>query len=190
MNLLEERLENFSEKNSLEILEKISKGFSSMIYKAKNSKGKIVAVKIEHDKSPRDNMCLKEYEILKKANSLGIGPKVIAIDEDNHAIVMEYIDGITFNNWLLDESPSKKELSLLVDNLLEQAKRLDGGGISHGQLAGKGKNILVRNNKPIIIDFEKASLNRKCNNYNQLQGFLFKNPHSIIAKTVNRILEK
>jgi predicted Ser/Thr protein kinase len=75
--------------------------------------------------------------------------------------------------------------------LFRQAKKLDAIGLDHGQLGGKGKNILVKKNgKPIIIDFEKASDHRRVHNQTQLEAFLFKNPHSGIAKRIRALLGK
>jgi predicted Ser/Thr protein kinase len=65
---------------------------------------------------------------------------------------------------------------------------LTGLGLDHGQIAGRGKNILVRNDLAVIIDFEKASQVRKCNNENKVKSFLFKSPHSAIVKKVKKIL--
>ncbi|MFH1663489.1 MAG: hypothetical protein ABH986_01615, partial [archaeon] len=58
----------------------------------------------------------------------------------------------------------------------------------HGQLAGRGVNILVCKGLPVIIDFEKASIQRKTHNRTVLESFLFKNPHSLITKKVKEIL--
>ena len=65
---------------------------------------------------------------------------------------------------------------------------MDEIGLDHGQLAGKGRNILVRKNRPVIIDFEKASQVRKPGNFSQLKSFLFLNPHSSISGKVKEIL--
>ena len=102
---------------------------------------------------------------------------------------MEFIKGKTFNEWLF-ANPSKKELEKCLNELFLQAKKLDEIGLDHGQLAGKGKNILVRNGLPVIIDFEKASQNRKCHNCTQLEAFIYRNPNSAIAKKINEILKQ
>lgn len=188
----ETRLAVFSKNHSVEFLSKISKGFSSEIHLAKGRDGSFFAVKIERDKSPRKDMCLKEYFYLCKANSFGIGPQAMLLDEECRAIAMEFVNGETFNKWLLEGKPSKVDLEHFLDALFAQAKKLDEIGLSHGQLAGKGKNILVRKKgnffEPVIIDFEKASFNRKCRNANQLEAFIHRNPGSVIVKTVERIL--
>lgn len=181
-------LEQFLEEKSLSLIERVSKGYSSEVFLVENSKKERFALKLEKEKSPRINMAEKESSFLKKANSLGIGPKLLAFSLEKRVILMEYIEGKTFSDWLFS-SPSKSALKKFIDSLLSQAKELDKEGLSHGQLSGKGKNILVRKGLPVIIDFEKASLNRKCNNYNQIQSLLFQNPNSTIAKKVGEIYQ-
>ncbi|MCX8158093.1 MAG: hypothetical protein N3D73_00295 [Candidatus Diapherotrites archaeon] len=190
---LSERLKRCAEKNNLFILEKISKGWSSEIYKAMTKESNLIAIKIEKDKSKRNDMCLKEYENLKKANSVEVGPKVYFLDRENRAIGMELIEGIQLREWLFKEKINKEKLKFFLERLFSQAKKLDDINLSHGQLAKVGKNILVRRNcnnfEPVIIDFEKASSNRKARNTKQLACLLITNKNSKIAKKVREILE-
>ena len=190
----ERRLEKFLRKRRLAHAGKgrIAKGYSSEIYLAKNSKGKKFALKIEKESSPRREMCEKEAANLGLANKYGIGPKLIDYDIKARIILMEFIEGKTFNKWLLDgkKAPKKKQLLKVISDLLLQAKIMDEIGLDHGQLAGKGANIIVKRNlRPVIIDFEKASQKRKCHNVNQLKSFLFRNPNSGIAKRVRNIMK-
>lgn len=188
----ERRMRNFLKKRSLRLLlkERIAKGYSSEIYLVKNSKSKKFALKIERADSPRRKMCEKEVANLQLANKYGIGPKLADYDIKARIILMEFIEGKTFSKWLLDgkKAPEKKQLLKVISDLLLQAKILDEIGLDHGQLAGKGANIIVRRNlRPVILDFEKASQKRKCHNLNQLNSFLFRNPNSEIAKKVKEI---
>lgn len=186
---MQERLNRFLEVHSLESIRKISKGFSAEVFEVRNSRGKRFALKIEHWKSRRQQMALKEFLFLQKANSVGVGPKIILADFENRCLLMEFVDGVPFGKWVFSEGVSKKEMRHVVDALLSQAKKLDSIGLDHGQLAGKGKNILVpKNLKPVIIDFEKASESRKVHNRTQLESFLFRNPHSLISKRIRAVL--
>jgi len=175
--------------HKLQIVAKIAKGYSSEIFLVKID-GKDFVLKREKQKSPRIEMAKKEAANLLLANSLGIGPKLFAFDLEKREIIMEYIDSFTFNEWLFKRGPSKKQLEKFIFSLFKQAKKLDEAGLDHGQLAGKGKNILVRKKglSPVIIDFEKASQSRKCHNVSQLQSFLYNSKHSAITKKVKEIL--
>ncbi|MBU1121051.1 hypothetical protein KJ660_04200 [Candidatus Micrarchaeota archaeon] len=186
---MQERLNEFLKENSLELINKISKGYSSEVFLVQNSKGKKFALKIEKEKSPRKEMVEKEVQNLKLANSISVGPKLISFDKEKKIILIEFIEGKTFSGWLFESPPDKKILEGFLKELFSQAKKLDEVGLDHGQLAGKGKNILVRNNLPVIIDFEKASTNRRVHNLTQLDSFIHKNPNSAIAKKVKEILK-
>ena len=185
---LMERLDEYCSKHNLWLVEKISKGFSSEVFLAENEKGKQFALKIEKDKSRRVDMAEKEARFLALANTVSVGPRFFGFDKKNRVLSLKFIDGKTFNNWLFEENPPKKVLEKFVKELLRQAEKLDKIGLSHGQLAGKGKNILVRKNLPVIIDFEKASVLRPARNANQVRGLLFENPNSAIAKKVKGII--
>ncbi len=181
-------LSDFLEARGLALVQKISKGYSADVFLVRNASGESFALKAEKAKSRRIDMVKKEAENLCLANSVGVGPKLVGFDLRAKCILMEFIDGKPFFKWLFEDSPSKKQLAVFLDDLLLQAKKLDALGLSHSQLAGKGANILVRNGLPVIVDFEKASANRKAKNVSQLNGFLFQNPHGKIAKRVGEIL--
>ena len=170
------------------VLGKISKGYTSDVFLVEDKKHRQFALKAEKQKSPRVNMVEKEALNLLFVNAFGIGPRLECFDPAQRVVVMEFVDGPTFDRWLFQKKPSAKVLSAFVKEALSQAETLDRIGISHGQLAGKGRNILVRKNTPMIIDFEKASNKRRCRNQNQLRALLFENPNSAIVKRVKEIL--
>ena len=178
----------FAVKRDLKIVRKISKGYASEVFLVENNKGKKFALKVEKEKSPRRGFLVKETENLKTANSVGVGPKLIDFDVESKAVLMEYIEGITFEKYIFETNVSKQKLLRLMKELMKQARKLDKIGLDHGQLGGIGRNILVRKNLPIIIDFEKGSQVRKTHNMGRLKSFLFLNPHSSISKRVKEII--
>lgn len=189
LSKLEKARKTFLKKRKLKIIELIAKGYSSEVFLVTNINGKKFALKAEKKISPRKNLVQKEVDNLLLANSKKIGPKLIASDENAGVILMQFISGLTFNNWLFEKQHSKKQMEKFLQELFLQANTLDKIGLDHGQLAGRGKNILVKNGLPVIIDFEKASQTRRCTNVNQLKSFLILNPHSAIARRVNQILK-
>lgn len=180
-------LELFLKQKGLFPIERLGKGHSSQIFLLKNEKGKRFVAKIERQDSTRYKMAEREAQNLALANPLGIGPTLFAFDLEKRLVIMEFIEGPSFAEWLFS-GPSKKALRAFIKELQSQAEALDKAGLDHGQLAGKGKNILVRKGRPVIIDFEKASLQRKCHNLNTIEAFLFQNPHGAMAKKVKEIL--
>jgi len=182
-----QKVSDLLKKFDLKIIEKISKGYSSEIFLLKNSKGKKFALKLEKSKSTRKNMVFKESTNLGLANSVSIGPKLYAFDEENKFLVMEFIEGKRFSDWIKEKIP-KKILLKFLKNLFFQAKKLDKAGLDHGQLAGKGRNILVRKSLPIIIDFEKASQTRRVHNVSQIKSLVFFNKDGFLAQRINGIV--
>lgn len=184
---MDSALESFLREKGLSLVELLGRGHSSQVFLVGNRQGKRFVAKKERLDSTRFRMVERESKNLKKANSVLVGPKLVAFDLARRIILMEFVQGKTFSDWLFAE-PSKKQLKLFIKDLQRQAASLDRIGLDHGQLAGRGKNILVRKNKPVIIDFEKASCQRKCHNLSVLQGFLFRNPRGAIAARVREIL--
>ncbi|HZX19425.1 MAG TPA: RIO1 family regulatory kinase/ATPase [archaeon] len=183
-------LETFLEKQNLVLVEQISKGWTSYIYLVKNSKNKKFVAKVLREKSNRKQMVRREAENLRLANSVNIGPKLVSFDEKDSVVLMEFVEGITFDKWFFETNVSQKNLFSFLKELFSQAKKLDEIGLDHGQLMGRGRNIIVKNNKPVIIDFEKASYLRKPKNVSKLMGFFFFNPRSSAAKKVKNILKE
>ncbi|MBI4053301.1 MAG: phosphotransferase [Candidatus Diapherotrites archaeon] len=184
---LESRLEAFLSANRLKLDRQLSKGFSSKIFLVRKAR-KSFCLKIERDDSPRQAMAEREAANLALANSVCVGPKLFAQDSENRCVLMEFVEGERFTDWLLDGNPGKRQLRAFINDLLGQADRLDSAGLDHGQLAGKGRNILVRKGGPVIIDFEKASIARKPHNRSQLESFLFKSSKSAVVKRISETI--
>ncbi|PIN85755.1 MAG: hypothetical protein COV47_00465 [Candidatus Diapherotrites archaeon CG11_big_fil_rev_8_21_14_0_20_37_9] len=182
-------LEKFLGKNSLALLGKIAKGWTSFVYLAENNNGKKFAVKVLRDKANRMDMVKREFENLSLANSVRVGPKLFKADFDNNVIAWEYVDGMVFSDWLFS-NPKKKELEKFIALLYYQAEKLDEIGLDHGQLTGRGHNIIVSKGKPVIIDFEKASSKRKVHNKNVIDAFFFRNKNSKVVKKIRGIMSE
>ncbi len=182
-------LETSLAKNGLKLIRQLSKGWTSYVYLAEGRGGKKFAIKALREKSNRRDMARRESENLALANSAGIGPKLVKADLEKDIVMMEYVKGALFSEWL-ESGPSKGELENFIDELFSQAARLDKIGLDHGQLAGRGRNILVREGMPVIIDFEKASTKRKVHNLKVVESFLFRSKDSEMVKKIGEILGK
>lgn len=191
---------SFLDKHNLKLVSLLSKGFSSNIYlvshKEKTLSSILFVVKAEHIKSPRNFMVENESNFLKLANSVQVGPKLIDFDLSLRVVLMQYVDGVSFVDWVSSSASliSASYYSIFLNKLFKQAFALDKINLSHGQLGGKGKNVLVSfSNKipfPVIIDFEKASVNRKAKNVAQLFSLIFENPNGFIKNKSFEILGK
>ncbi len=185
------RLKEFCSHRGLKAKKFLAKGHSSRIFLVKRGNKKFAA-KVERHDSPRKYMLEKEAFNLKLANSVKVGPELEKYDFFHRVLLMEFVEGKTFREWLLGKRKNK-EIKSVALGLLKQGKRLDEIGLDHGQLAGRGVNILVKGKKrfePVIVDFEKASVKRKSHNQRVLLSFLLKNKRSKIGKRVSRVFSK
>lgn len=180
-------LDSFLGENRFSFVRRLGRGHSAHVFLVRDSGDRSLVVKQERFDSTRFRMAERESEFLGLANSVGVGPKLFGVDLEKRIVLMEFVDGVTFESWLFS-GPEGPVLENFVRVLFGQAEALDEIGLDHGQLAGRGRNILVRKNEPVIIDFEKASVSRKCHNLASLKSFLLKNPRSVVSEKVREIL--
>ena len=148
----------------------------------------LFTIKLEKKRSTRSEMVEKETKYMKLANKAKMGPKFVDSNIKGRFIVYEYFDAIPLINYL--DKFDKTEFIDFLGILFAQGKKLDELGLDHGQLVGKGTNIMVlKNGKPIIVDFEKSSNNRKTHNVNVLISYFFSEKSKVAGK-VKKILGK
>ncbi|MCS7098091.1 MAG: protein kinase [Candidatus Methanomethyliaceae archaeon] len=145
--------------------------------------GEKVAIKVLRSDANRTSL-EGEGAILKLVNEAGIGPKLISVKDT--VIVMEYIEGEFLPNWLRNEKNSEKIIKIIRE-ILEQCYKLDVMGIDHGELSNPKEHIIVKNERVVIIDFETASLHRKCRNLSSIISYLFFNKEN--AEILKKIIK-
>jgi len=131
------------------------------------------ALKIRRIDSDRKGM-FHEGEMLKKANSINVGPKLLEISEN--FLLMELIEGTHFPEWLkqLEGIEMKACIRSVLENVLEQCYRLDEVGLDHGELSKAPKHIIVNADEiPYLVDFETSSINRRVSNVTSICQYLF-----------------
>lgn len=132
--------------------------------------GEKMALKIRRVDADRDRM-REEAEMLRKANSVGVGPKLLGVSRN--FLLMQFIDGVLLPEWL-EKRRGKKRIRRILREVLEQCWRLDNVGLDHGELSHAPKHVIVDGEDvPFIVDFETASLNRKPSNVTSICQFLF-----------------
>ena len=164
-------------------LEILGKGYVGVVVLVKRG-NKEVALKIRRTDSQRENM-KNESILLKLVNSVNVGPKII--DVSKNFLVMEYIEGEKFSDWIdmLKGSGSVKQLKSTIKNVLEDCYRLDQIGFDHGELSNISKHVIVGKNKVTIIDFESSSTKRRPSNITSITQAFFIG--SGIAKQAQKI---
>lgn len=161
----------------------VGKGCVGIVVAALSKHGK-TALKIRRVDADRSEM-LHEAEMLKLANQVTVGPKLLAVSEN--FLLMEYIDGKLLAEWIktLKEKKTKMRIRNVLKNVLEQCWRLDQIGLDHGELSHAPKHLLVDAcDQPHIVDFETASTKRKTANVTSLCQFLFIGSQT--AKLINK----
>jgi putative serine/threonine protein kinase len=161
----------------------LGKGYVGVVVLVKRG-NKEVALKIRRTDSQRENM-KNESILLKLVNSVNVGPKII--DVSKNFLVMEYIEGEKFSDWIgmLKGSGSVKQLKSTIKNVLEDCYRLDQIGFDHGELSNISKHVIVGKTKVTIIDFESSSTKRRPSNVTSITQAFFIG--SGIAKQAQKI---
>ena len=133
--------------------------------------GSPVALKMRRADADRPTM-MNEARMLRIANSVGVGPRLIT--GTRNLLAIELFDGIPLFKWAGALKEAKRVKALLRDSL-DSCFKLDAIGLDHGELSHAPKNVLVnRQGRPCIVDFETASTVRRPANVTSLiQYFLF-----------------
>jgi putative serine/threonine protein kinase len=161
----------------------LGKGFVGVAVIA-HLNGQRVALKIRRVDADRRGL-QHEAEMLAKANSVNVGPKLISVS--NNFLLMQFIDGDLLPAWL-ETHKEKEQVRSVLWEVLEQCWRLDAIGLDHGELSQAPKHLIVNKaQKPCIVDFETASVNRKPANVTAICQYLFAS-NGAVAKTVAETL--
>ncbi len=129
-----------------------------------------VALKILRTDADRTSM-QREGLMLAYANTVQVGPKIVNCTDD--FLISELIEGISLMSWT-NMGPELLHPDRCARALIFQGFRLDLAGMDHGELSRPDKHVILQNGgAPVILDFESASLNRRCNNLLSLVQFLF-----------------
>jgi putative serine/threonine protein kinase len=162
----------FSGQKKVGELNVLGKGCVGIVTVAYTDFGK-AALKIRRVDADRSSMT-HEAEMLKIANSIGIGPKLYGVTKN--FMLMEFIDGQLLPSWIegLKGRGRKKRVKAVLAKLLRSCFNMDMIGLDHGELSRAPKHVIVdSNDNPRIVDFETASNIRKAANVTSICQFLF-----------------
>jgi len=148
-------------------MEVYAKGKRGIIYKQGS-----VCVKEKNPRSRVDTL-RNEAEHLRRLNKKGIGPRFIKYK--NKKLYREFVEGVTIKDFLEKEESKKKIISVLKQ-VLEQCRTMDLMGVNKNELTNPYKDILVtRDNKAVMIDFERCKKAEKPKNVTQFLQYIAKN---------------
>ena len=147
----------------------LGKGFVGIVVIV-HLNGERVAVKIRRVDADRADL-LHEARMLSVANSVNVAPKLISASKN--FLVMQLIDGELLPNWL-ETHKDPTVVKAVLREILEQCFRLDQAGLDHGELSKAPKHVLLdKAEKPFIVDFETASVERRVANVTAVCQYLF-----------------
>jgi len=150
----------------------LGKGCVGIVVVAYPNSGR-AALKIRRVDADRKGM-FHEGEMLTRANNIDVGPKLIEISEN--FLLMELVEGTHFPEWIesLGGREGQSRVRLVLKDVLEQCYRLDEAGLDHGELSNAPKHIIVdADDRPYLVDFETASINRRVSNVTSVCQYLF-----------------
>ncbi|CAB49754.1 serine/threonine protein kinase [Pyrococcus abyssi] len=155
----------------------LAKGTTSFVFLGSYANRPVI-VKFQRSDSPRRNL-KKEAEILKMLEGENITGELVLYDEikGREVLVREFIEG----ELLINSDIERKH----VISIAEKTYRLDRLGIDHGQIQG-GKHIIVAPTDVWLIDFEKASMNRKPRNLTSAMAMLFLGENRIAERITKK----
>lgn len=163
----------------------LGKGHSGVVVLGRDIQGRRRAVKIRRTDSQRTTM-KDEGALLTAANAAGVGPKMSSVTKN--FLIMTYINGDRIGAWVksLGGRGASSRLKSTVRRILTDCHKLDLAGIDHGELSNISKHVIVvRRDRPILIDFESASTNRRPSNVTSItQAIYISSP---IARTVQKL---
>ena len=162
----------------------LGKGCVGIVVVAYTNSGR-AALKIRRVDADRKGM-FHEGEMLKRANAIDVGPKLLEISEN--FLLMELVEGTHFPEWIesLGEREVQSRVRLVLKDILEQCYRLDEAGLDHGELSNAPKHIIVdADDRPFLVDFETASINRRVSNVTSVCQYLL-----LGSQIVEKVKEK
>ncbi|ASJ16909.1 serine/threonine protein kinase [Thermococcus chitonophagus] len=153
----------------------LAKGTTSYVFLGTLG-GKKVVVKYQRPDSPRKTLG-REAKILEILQGKDITGDLVLYTkiERREVLVREYVEG----ELLINLTPRKEDILRIA----EKAYALDTLGIDHGQIQG-GKHIII--GKDVwIIDFEKASTQRRPKNLTSAMAMLFLSDN-VISRRISK----
>jgi len=153
-----------------------SKGNTSLVFVGERE-GEKILIKLQRRDSSRRSL-RKEAEILKFLKGKNITPELFFTGN---------FEGLDYLVRHFAEGEPILYANIEREHLIEIGRKmheLDKLGIDHGQVQG-GKHILV-GDRVWIIDFEKASLERKPRNLTSAMAMLFLNENQISKRIITK----
>ncbi|MFC1648808.1 RIO1 family regulatory kinase/ATPase [Nanoarchaeota archaeon] len=164
--------------------EYLAKGKRGITYRTMY-KGKEAVVKERNPDSDVDTL-QNEYNFLKELNPHGIGPEAYSYEKGS--LVMENITGEMIIDYL--HRHEKDEIISVLKIVFEQLRIIDNLGINKAEMTYPYKHIIIRTEKPVMIDFERCRKTEHPQNINQFCQFLISKKIEVILESKGIAIDK
>jgi len=147
--------------------------------------GQKIIIKKKNPQAAVDTLS-NEAEFLKILNKKNIGPKLISFD--GIELRMEFIEGELIGDYI--ENNDKNNIKKIIIKILDQCHTMDKLGINKFEMTRPHKHIIVRNNEPVMIDFERCRQTEKPKNVTQFLQYLSSKKCSENLKIKSIVIKK
>ena len=132
-------------------------------------KNKKVAIKIQRPDTAARGTVAREAAVLKKLNRVGIGPRLLLTGKNYFAY--KFVEGPFIRDFIKTAPPAAIK-KMLID-VFHQMKKLDELGLNKEEMHHPFKHVIIaknkqsKQNKPVLIDFERCKKTAKAHNVTQ-----------------------
>ena len=145
-------------------MEYLAKGKRSVVYLIIKGKRKYIK------KFSKEWNIKNEVKWLKLLNKHNIAPKLISFNKD--FLIEEYIRGDTIEAFL--KIASKEQIKKILKDIFKQCYILDKLKVNKFELVNPYKHIIIKNSKPIMLDFERCRFSLKPKNISQFVEYILR----------------
>jgi len=149
-------------------------------YLTKGKRGKIYVEKGIAKKKSLAKRVKNESSWIRILNKHGIAPKLIEVKKDHFKY--KFIKG----EFILDYFKSNNPKPIILD-VLKQCRIMDKLKVNKLEMHNPHKHIIIKNKKPVMIDFERAYKTEKPKNVTQFCQFLMsRKVYDIVKYKINK----
>ena len=164
------RFRKLVEKQGVSKIKPLSKGHRGLIYTGK-WKNKKVTIKVQRQDIDAKGTVDNEVKQLKILNKHSIGPKLLFYGKDY--FVYEYVKGDFIRQYFDKKETKRSDVVAVLCNVFEQMFAMDKLGLNKEEMHHPVKHIIIgKNNKPVLVDFERCKPKKKVHNVTQFVQFV------------------
>jgi len=171
-------------------LKELGRGAESVVYKYETPNGEFIAVK---EYKP-GHTYTDELSIIEKFDESSPFLKYYGVKDigGKHYMFMEYFEGGTWLKYRKrfvkgDPTNITDKLNVLIEKVIHMLKYLHSKRILHSDF-GSGKNVLINDDRIVIIDFGMNV--STCSFSNKYNSYSFYNNYTFFTKMLEKFIEK